>query len=328
VTDVVITGPVDVGQLARFADEFVVRLFAAGVTRTTIQGIAAPETVIEVPSFQLIRHDVTLREIADAIAAEAATNPAGEVTGSARVRTGVEKRSADEIAAILLRSNPDGSALTVGDVATVRVEGVDRERAYFVGGNPAITVRVDRSEQGDAIRIQRTVEEVAAEMERGLPAGVTLDLIRTRAEQITGRLNILLDERGDGPRLVVGLLFLFLNARTALLGGGGHSGVDARGHRDHVCGGPHAEHDLALRADPDARDRGGRRHRGGRTRRLPRAHAGRAARGRGRNAARRMFMPVLASTLTTVIAFFGLMAVGRALRRADRRHPVHGDRRA
>jgi hypothetical protein len=55
VTDVVITGPVDVGQLARFADEFVVRLFAEGVTRTTIQGIAAPETVIEVPSFQLIR---------------------------------------------------------------------------------------------------------------------------------------------------------------------------------------------------------------------------------------------------------------------------------
>ena len=59
-TDVVITGPVDVGQLARFADEFVVRLFAEGVTRTTIQGIAAPETVIEVPSFQLIRHDVTM----------------------------------------------------------------------------------------------------------------------------------------------------------------------------------------------------------------------------------------------------------------------------
>jgi multidrug efflux pump subunit AcrB len=97
----------------------------------------------------------------------------------------------------------------------VRVEGVDRERAYFVGGNPAITVRVDRSEQGDAIRIQRQVEEVAAEMERGLPAGVTIDLIRTRAEAITGRLNILLTNGAMGLALVVGLLFLFLNARTA-----------------------------------------------------------------------------------------------------------------
>lgn len=42
VTDVVITGPVAPVQLGRFADEFVTRLFAAGVTRTTIQGVAAP----------------------------------------------------------------------------------------------------------------------------------------------------------------------------------------------------------------------------------------------------------------------------------------------
>jgi multidrug efflux pump subunit AcrB len=223
VTDVVITGPVDVSQLARFADEFVVRLFAEGVTRTTIQGIAAPETVVEVPGLSLVRHDVTLREIADAIAAAAATSPAGDVTGAARVRTGVERRAADEIAGIVLRSNPDGSTLTIGDVATIRVEGVDRDRAYFVGDNSAIAIRVDRSEQGDAIGIQRTVEEVAAEMERGLPAGVTIDLIRTRAEAITGRLNILLENAALGLVLVVGLLFLFLNARTALLGGGGHS---------------------------------------------------------------------------------------------------------
>ncbi len=48
VTDVVISGPVAVGQLGLFADEFVMRLFTAGVTRTTMRGLAAPETVVEV----------------------------------------------------------------------------------------------------------------------------------------------------------------------------------------------------------------------------------------------------------------------------------------
>ncbi|SLN62975.1 Antibiotic efflux pump membrane transporter ArpB [Pseudoruegeria aquimaris] len=216
VTDVVITGPVDVTQLGRFADEFVTRLFAAGVTRTTIRGVAAPETVVEVPTLSLIRNDVTMAEIADAIAAEASADPAGDVSGgSARVRTGVAKRSADEIADIVLRSNPDGSKLRIGDVAEVRVEGIDRNRAYFVGQNPAISVRVDRSDQGDAIRIQREVETVAEEMQRTLPAEVSIDLIRTRAEAITGRLNLLLDNGLMGLGLVVGLLFLFLNARTA-----------------------------------------------------------------------------------------------------------------
>jgi multidrug efflux pump subunit AcrB len=42
VTDVVIRGPLPVEQLANLADEFTARLFAAGITRTTIQGIAGP----------------------------------------------------------------------------------------------------------------------------------------------------------------------------------------------------------------------------------------------------------------------------------------------
>ncbi|MGY9032397.1 MAG: efflux RND transporter permease subunit, partial [Rhodobacterales bacterium] len=79
VTDVVITGPVGVDQLARFADEMIIQLFAAGVTQTTVRGIAAGETLVEVPSLSLIKYDVTLAQIADAIAAEADADPAGDV---------------------------------------------------------------------------------------------------------------------------------------------------------------------------------------------------------------------------------------------------------
>ena len=210
VTDVVITGPVGVDQLAVLTDEFVARLFAAGITRTTIRGIAAPETIVEVSSLDLIRHDVSMRDIASAIAVQSDADPAGDVNGAARVRAGVEKRSADQIAAVVLRSDDDGTQLTLGDVAQVRVEGVDRDRAYFVGPNSAISVRVDRSASGDAIRMQQTVEQVVAEMEPTLPQGVELDLIRTLSESITARLNILLDNGLMGLGLVVLLLFLFL----------------------------------------------------------------------------------------------------------------------
>ena len=99
VTDVVITGPVGPAQLGLFADEFVTRLFAEGVTRTTIRGVAAPRTVIEVPSVNLIAHDISFAQIAAAIAEEVDADPAGDVEGAnARVRTGVEKRSIDQIA--------------------------------------------------------------------------------------------------------------------------------------------------------------------------------------------------------------------------------------
>jgi len=310
VTDVVITGPVAVDQLGRFADEFVIRLFAEGVTRTTIRGVAAPQVVVEVPSRNLIGHDVTMQEISDAIAGEVNANPAGDVSGAnARVRTGVETRSAEAIEAIVLRSEADGTKLTIGDVARVRREGIDRARTYFVGDNPAISVRVDRSAQGDAIEIQRQVEEVARDFQASLPEGTRVDLIRTRAEAISGRLNILLDNGAMGLVLVVVLLFLFLNARIAIWVAAGiptamlaalalmyASGLTINMISlfaliitlgivvdDAIVVGEHADHMSRHGLGPVQA---------------------------AETAAQRMALPVFSSTLTTIIAFFGLTAIG------------------
>ncbi len=310
VTDIVITGDVSVDQVARFADEFVARLFAEGVTRTTIRGIAAPEVVVEAELGSLIRHDVTMREIANAIAAEAEADPAGDVTGSARLRTGVEKRTASDVEAIVLRLTPDGTALTIGEVARVFTESVDRERAYFVGTSPAISVRVDRGADGDAVGLQRTVEDVAAEMTAELPEGVRIDLIRTRAEAITGRLNMLLDNGLTGLALVVLLLFLFLNARTAFWIAAGIpvamtaaiALMYASGLTLNMVSLFGLIITLGMVVD-DAIVVG--EHADFRARRLGESPVVAAE-----NAARRMFMPVFAATITTVIAFFSLVTIG------------------
>ncbi|SFU03742.1 efflux RND transporter permease subunit [Sedimentitalea nanhaiensis] len=311
VTDVVLTGPVASSQLALFADEFVTRLFAVGVTRTTIRGVAAPQTVVEVPSAKLIQYDIGMSEIAAAIAAEVDADPAGDVTGAnARVRTGSERRSPEDLADIVLRSNPDGSTLAIADLARIRVEGVDRLRSYFVGADPAFSIRVDRSDQGDAIAIQRQVEEVAAQMQASLPAGVTLELIRTRAEAISGRLDILIDNGLMGLGLVVCLLFLFLNARIAFWVAAGIPAAMFAAVALMYIGGLTINMislfgliiTLGIVVD-DAIVVG--EHADFRARRLG-EHPVAAA----ENAARRMAMPVLAATLTTVIAFFGLTAIG------------------
>ncbi len=310
VTDVVITGPVGVDQLGRFADELSTRLFAEGVTRVIIQGVAAPLTIVEVPSLSLIEFDIGMSEIADRIAQEAAADPAGDVSSNARVRTGVAKRSAEAIGAIVLRSNPDGSKLTIADVADVRVEGTDRERAYFVGDDPAIKLRVQRSSQGDAIGMQETVERVAGELSASLPAGVAIELTNARAELITGRLDILLDNGLTGLLLVVALLFLFLNARTAFwVAFGIPVAMLAAIALMYLVGitinmislfaliitlGIVVDDAIVVGEHADFRVRKLGEH--------PTVAA--------ENAAKRMFSPVFSATITTVIAFFGLVIIG------------------
>jgi multidrug efflux pump subunit AcrB len=310
VTDVVITGPVGLDQLARFADELVARLFARGVTKTSIAGVAASEMIVEVPTLNLIQHDISMAEIASAIAAETDTSPAGNVgNGGARVRAGVEKREASDISAIVLRRNEDGSELTIGDVATVRVNGVDRNEAFFVGDNSSVSVQVARSDQGDSIEIQRIVEEVSAEMELTLPDGVTLDLFRTRADAIQARLDLLLSNGAMGLGLVVILLFLFLNARTAIWVAAGIPVAMLSAIAMMYLAGLTLNMislfaliiTLGIVVD-DAIVVG--EHADFRVRRLKEGPIEAAE-----NAARRMFAPVFSSTITTVIAFFGLTVI-------------------
>ncbi|WP_109312947.1 efflux RND transporter permease subunit [Ruegeria sp. AU67] len=311
VTDVVVTGPVDPDQLAKFTDELINRLFAVGVTRTTIRGLAAPRIVVEIPTAQLIANDITLSEVASAVAAEVNANPAGDVTGAnARIRTGTEKRTPEEIEGIALRNFADGSKLLVGDVAQIRVEGVNRNRSYFVGENPAMSVRVDRSNLGDAIEIQHAVEDVVTEMQASVPEGVTIELIRTRAQAITDRLDILVDNGLVGLGLVVCLLFLFLNARIAFWVAAGIPVAMSAAIAFMYIGGLSINMvslfgliiTLGIVVD-DAIVVG--EHADFRARRLGEAPMVAAER-----AARRMAMPVFAATLTTVIAFFGLTLVG------------------
>ncbi len=310
VTDVLISGPVGVDQLARFADEFTGRLFSAGITRATITGLASPELVVEIPSTVLMRHDITMADVASAIAAAVADSPAGELGEGARLRTGTERRTAAEIGAIILRSAPDGSTLTVGDIATLRANSVNSVRASFVGDNPAMAIRVDRADDGDAIRMQATVSDVAAQMQLGLPPGVTVELVRTRAEQISDRLVLLIDNGLTGLALVLGLLFLFLNARIAFWVAAGIpaamiaalAGMWALGVTlnmmslfaliimlgivvdDAIVVGEHADFRVRKLGEPPALA--------------------------AENAARWMAAPVFASSITTIIAFLGLLAVG------------------
>jgi multidrug efflux pump subunit AcrB len=311
VTDLIISGNVEPEQLARFADEFTARAFRAGVTRTTIRGVGAPEVLVEAPELSLIRHGVTLSELSAAISEEATADPAGEVSGAAvRVRTGIEKRTAEDVQSIVVRSSSDGNKLTVGDVAQVSTLGSSRQRAYYVAEKPAVSIRVDRADLGDAIDMQKTVQKIADEMQKTLPEGVKIELIRTRAQAISDRLNILMENGLLGLALVIGLLFLFLNARTAFWVAAGIpvamlatiALMYAVGLTINmvslfgliICLGIVVDDAIVVGEHADFRAR--------RLMENPVLAA--------ENAAIRMAPPVFSATITTVIAFFALVAIG------------------
>ncbi len=311
VTDVMIFGPVTAEQLGRFADEFAARLYREGITRTSISGIESQTIRVILNEATLIEHGLTMRDVSTAIQQQSTTSPAGEVTGvNSRLRTGEERRTVQDLDEIVVRTEADGSKLYLSDIAQLEVNQADAGQAYFTQQMPAVLVRVDRNDRGDAIRMQTEVARIAAELEPTLPAGTQVQLINTRAEQITDRLDILFENGLMGLALVLAMLYLFLGARTAFWVAAGIpvamfaaiAVMFAAGLTINMISLFALIITLGIVVD-DAIVLG--EHADFRARRLQESPAVAAE-----NAATRMASPIFSSTITTVLAFFGLVAIG------------------
>ena len=216
VTDVIISGPVAIDQLRTYADEFSQKIYRKGISRTTTGGIEPPVINVLIPEEKLIQYDLSLQKIALMIKEEAGSDPAGDLSdGVSRLKTGVDKKSVRTLSSIPIISKKDGTKIYLQDIAILRINDASRTIALLRDGNPAVSIRVDRTDLGDAIKIQNDVESSVEELRQTLPQNVKIELSGTRSEAISNRLTLLLKNGATGLIFVLVLLFLFLSLKTA-----------------------------------------------------------------------------------------------------------------
>jgi len=310
VSDVVISGPLEIEQLAILADEYVSKLYREGISNTQIMGVSAPIIKVSVPSINLVQYKLPLNHLAKVIASEVDIDPTSEVGNSNRVRSGFSKRSIEDIGNIVIRLPNSQKEIFLRDISNIYFDNISQNREYFSNGNKAIVVRIDRFAQDDAIEIQKNVEKITEEFKSSLPNGVEIVLSKTRADAISNRLEILLRNGLQGLALVLILLFVFLSARTAFWVAAGIpaalfaaigimfiSGLTINMISLFaliICLGIVVDDAIVVGEHADFR-----------LRRLGENPEEAAERG-----ATRMALPVFTATITTVIAFAGLVVVG------------------
>ncbi len=139
------------------------------VTDVEVSGTRLDEISVEVRPDRLIKHSLSFMEIAEAIRRGNLDVPGGQVKtadGNVAVRTLGESDDAEVIADIVVRSDPTGRVIRVGDVADV-VDGF--EDADILGrfnGKPAVSVTVYKTADQDAIVISEMVRALVAGKQR------------------------------------------------------------------------------------------------------------------------------------------------------------------
>ncbi|OQX39104.1 MAG: hypothetical protein B0D91_02370 [Oceanospirillales bacterium LUC14_002_19_P2] len=173
---------------------------------------------IEVSEHTLREYRLTFAEIAQAVRGDSVDIAAGSVEtqdGDIVLRTLGQAWSPADYARIILRSNPDGSRLRLGDIADISEEFDSDDSLSLFNGKPSISLNVLSAGDGDDIASSAAVAQWVDDHRDQLPQGVDVAVWGDSAYYLQGRLDMMLENMLAGAVLVFLVLSLFLRIRVA-----------------------------------------------------------------------------------------------------------------
>ena len=182
--------------------------------------------------------------------------------GDIRLRTKGQAYTGAEFEEIVLLTRPDGTRVTLGDIATIRDGFAEVESFAFFNGEPSFGINVMSTKQESEIEISEAVNRFAEQRRATLPEGVELTAWADGTFYLKGRLNMMLENMAMGAVLVFAILGIFLHMKIATwVIIGLPVGLSRRVHdAARPARGRVDQHHEPVRVHPGARHRGGRRH--------------------------------------------------------------------
>jgi len=217
--DVVIHGDVDEKALKSVAEH--VRddlLTLPSITQAMVVGTRPYEISIEVSEKALRRYGLSFDDVVRAVRMGSLDMPGGSVktdAGEILVRIKGRLYRGEEYAQLVAITTPDGSRVTLEQIAEVHDDFEDLDSRSFFDGKPAAVISVYRVADQAILDVTDTVKEYVKENKDTLPVGLEMDVWSDRSDIYRGRMNLMLKNGGIGLVLVFLTLALFLQPRLA-----------------------------------------------------------------------------------------------------------------
>ncbi len=188
------------------------------ITVVELGGVRDPEISIEVPQEELRRYGLTLEQIRTAVARASIELPGGGVKtdrGEVLLRTTERREFGHEFNDVIVLAQPDGSVVTLGEIATIKDTFADVDLEAYYDGKRAIRLDVYRIGDQTPIEIADIVKEYVADKKSQMPPKFDIVFWNDRSEIYADRVGLLVENAMLGLILVLLLLGLFLEVRLA-----------------------------------------------------------------------------------------------------------------
>lgn len=176
------------------------------------------EISIEVSELKLIEYDLTFDMISDAINRSSLDLPGGTIKSSGgyiQIRTEGQAYTGHEYESLLLKRNPDGTHLTLADIAVVKDAFVEDEGFSRFDNFKATNIRVKSTSDQNDLVIAEQVKAYVANKKHELPEGADVTVYGDASYYLAARLGMMFNNLAMGALLVFLILTLFLRVRVA-----------------------------------------------------------------------------------------------------------------
>lgn len=205
--------------LKRFAEKTRREIALLGfVPAVELFGTRNEEVSIEVSEDSLRRYGLTLGEVAQAVRGTSVNSSSGTVRteiGNMQLRTRNQADTQAEFENIVVKQDPSGATIRVGDVATV-IDGFEQVNLLAtVNGKRTILIQVQNGPQMDIVKMSDNIETYLEKLEADIPAGLSVTTWNDAADEYRGRIRTIAVNFFTGLLLVCLTLMLFLRPAIA-----------------------------------------------------------------------------------------------------------------
>lgn len=213
VFSLLVSAPGPLTELQPLVHQFKSDLQARGIADVDVRGFPDHEIAVEFKLDTLLASDLSLNDISAQIAAANRDDSAGIVGTSLNRASVVSERRSESRSE--LAELPLANQQPLGSLAQVRRQVAEGARHYVLEDQSVARLLIYRSQNLDSLQTSDIVYQWLEEARSDLPAGVEISVWWDMSEFVRGNLDMLLENSLMGLLLVIAILFVFLNRRVA-----------------------------------------------------------------------------------------------------------------
>ncbi len=213
-------GEVGLARLKKIAEDLRDEIEAIpGVIRADITGGLEPEVQVSADVYRMNAYQVSFDDVANAIRGENLTIPGGSIDTKEKnltVRVPGEFKEVKPLEDIVVKIQ-NGKPIYLRDIAKVDYSFEDRQTYARLNSLEVVSLAVRKRSGENLLRITDEVKRITSNKQAQLPAGIKLEISNDQSKFVTRMVKELENSILTGMFLVVLTLFMFFGLKNSLL---------------------------------------------------------------------------------------------------------------